>query len=233
MSIQSNLCSRLVVSGTLILAVLIAIATTPLHAQEPGVYVGFSLGIHHDVDVEISSSVRSAARSSNLGVQNNVDTSGTPLAFVVGYQVNEIFSVEGRYGQWGDWCVDLAITGTPPSGPPRDDRTISCVDDAAYAVVFARAGFQPIPWLYPYFLAGYQSVAGDSIVTDQSLDGDVRVSSTELGDYEESSVVLGVGVEFIPTEQLGVRVEYRLSEESYGNIDQETSVLGVGLIYRF
>ena len=238
MSIQSNLCSRLVVSGALILTVLIATATTPLQAQVPGLYAGLMYGA--DLDVEFDGSSLNSRLDLSRNVSNNVDvvTDGEPVGLLVGYELFGFFSVEGRFGKWTDWCVSADITGvarpaftsplTPVSG-----RISHCVEDAYYAAAFARVGFKPIPLFNPYLLAGIQSIGGDSIEKEEAtFSGLVSITSDIRSTFQEDYVVIGAGVEIGPKDKWGIRVEYRLSKEDF-DTGEDTSVVGAGFVYHF
>ena len=240
MSIPSNLGSRLVVSGTLILAVLIATATTPLHAQgrhsyyaEPHYYIGVTYGIDNEVDDDASSLMRKRASFNNVGVEFNARASGKPLGLVVGTQFNEYFSVEISTGQWSDWCIDATHAGSTSSSQ-LDGPVSDCVDNASYFNGLVRAGFQPTSWLYPYVSVGYQIISGDAIETERILINEKRALILETRrEYQEGQLAFGGGVEIGPTDLWSIRVEYILGEDYYKDSDEETTMLGVGFIYRF
>ena len=142
---------------------------------------------------------------------------GLQVSSLLGYQFNELLSIESRIALWAGADSGNQSTGNEVS-----------VGAGAATALGARLGYSVSRWAYPYVFAGFERVWASD------LDITTNETTTDTSGLEyESGPVWAVGVDFMIIGNWSLRVEYFEIQNEATEISQDRPELSLGATYRF
>ncbi len=192
---------------------VLLVATTPVFADEAGFYIGGSLG-YSNLD-QSESGFNADLATVGITATSNIDDNDLGWKLFAGYNINQYFGAELAYIDLGEADIDVNFTAP----------VVATASGNAEVDGFAIVGIARYP-VYDQL-----DVFGKIGAFVWDIDAEVMLAGTTSSPSEDgTSVLLGAGVEYEFTKNIGVRAEW----EYFNDVeDSDLHLLSIGFEYDF